>query len=118
VIVVICASSIVARENALFRDQVIQFELTEFNVQPGGTQKIVEPHIQLYQCCAAAIDEWLHSERDIFVERACRDNINTAYVESRLVTSLSTSPLVGSPGTLSPPPGFVARDATAVSRAS
>src|SRR6266403_1866174 len=70
-------------ENALFGDDVVEFELADFDVEPTTAQQIVEAHVRGLEVECSHIVRGRHQkEADVFCQCACGEDVHAGKIET------------------------------------
>ena len=67
----------------LFRDEAVQFELSDFHVEPGTVEQVVEAGIHRFEVESSRLVRGRNQqERDVLLQRAASQNVQSAKIES------------------------------------
>src|SRR5882762_8994985 len=85
------------RHDALFRDHIVELELTYLDVEPARFQQIAETHVRGFKCEDGIVSSSRHQEEaDVLGQRSGGENVHPGKIEP-----VSREPsLDGSPGSL------------------
>src|SRR2546422_171163 len=84
--VALVQTAVVRQENdALFGEQVVQLELAELDVGPGGVAEVVKPHERGLDARGSVRVQRRHeAERDVLVERPEHQEVDAGEIEAGL----------------------------------
>src|SRR6266851_470714 len=71
------------RHHSLFRNNIVEFELTKLEVQPGAMEQVVQPHVHRFHMKGTGlVGRGYQEERNILVQRASGQDVEPGVIKS------------------------------------